>query len=203
MTETNAYGPQNNGADYLAHPTSTGRAATILDIEARDGHGAPLGAGETGELWMRGPNLIRGYWNRPDATAETIVDGWLRTGDIGHIDDEGFVYVSDRAKDMVLRGGENVFCGEVENALYEHPAIHEAAVFGVPDERLGETVAAAVYLRDGEKVTAEALRAFVAERLAPFKVPDRIVMLEVPLPKNAAGKFLKRQLRDDLVDHAS
>jgi long-chain acyl-CoA synthetase len=203
MTETNAYGPQNNGADYLSHPTSTGRAATILDIEARDEHGAPLGAGETGELWMRGPNLIRGYWNRPDATAETIVDGWLRTGDIGHIDDEGFVYVSDRAKDMVLRGGENVFCGEVENALYEHPAIHEAAVFGVPDERLGETVAAAVYLRDGEKVTAEALRAFVAERLAPFKVPDRIVMLEVPLPKNAAGKFLKRQLRDDLVDHAS
>lgn len=203
MTETNAYGPQNNGADYLAHPSSTGRAATILDIEARDEFGESLPAGGVGELWMRGPNLIRGYWNRPEATAETIVDGWLRTGDIGRIDEEGFVYVSDRAKDMVLRGGENVFCGEVENVLYEHPSVHEAAVFGVPDARLGETVAAAVYLRAGESTSPDALRAFVAERLAPFKVPERIVMLAEPLPKNAAGKFLKRQLRDELADSLS
>lgn len=200
MTETNAYGPQNNGADYLTHPTSTGRAATIVDIEARDEHGTTLPSGGIGELWMRGPNLIRGYWNRPEATAETIVDGWLRTGDIGHIDDEGFVYVSDRAKDMVLRGGENVYCGEVENALYEHPSIHEVAVFGMPDERLGEIVAAAVHLRPGESTSSDDLRAFVAERLAPFKVPERIVVLTEPLPRNAAGKFLKRQLRDDLVD---
>ena len=110
----------------------------------RDDDGSPLPAGERGEIWFKGPHLIRGFWNRPDATAETIVDGWLRTGDIGRVDDEGFVYVEDRAKDMVLRGGENVYCAEVEAAIYEHPVVYEAAVFGVPHERLGEEVAAAV-----------------------------------------------------------
>ncbi len=199
MTETNAYGPQNNGPDYLSHPTSTGRTTPILKIEARDESDATLPTGEVGELWMKGPNLIRGYWRRPEATAETIVDGWLRTGDIGFLDEEGFVYISDRAKDMVLRGGENIYCGEVENALYEHPAIQEAAVFGVPDERLGETVAAAVYFKAGGSATEDELRAHVAEHLAPFKVPDHIVLLHEPLPRNAAGKFLKRQLREDLT----
>lgn len=198
MTETNAYGPQNNGADYLERPDSTGRAATILDIEARDPDGVTLPAGQVGELWMHGPNLIRGYWNRPEATAETIVDGWIRTGDIGRVDADGFVYISDRAKDMVLRGGENVYCAEVENALYEHPSIHEAAVFGIPDQRLGETVAAAVHLTAGASTSPDELRSFVAERLAPFKVPDRIEIVIEPLPRNAAGKFLKRELRDAL-----
>ncbi len=198
MTETNAYGPQNTGADYLAHPTSTGRTVRLVEIEARDSGGRSLPAGETGELWMRGPNLIRGYWNRPDATAETIVDGWLASGDIGHVDADGFVYVSDRAKDMVLRGGENVYCSEVENALYEHPDVHEAAVFGLPDERLGETVAASVHLEPGASVTPGELRAFVSERLASFKVPDTIDVRGEPLPRNAAGKFLKRDLREEL-----
>jgi long-chain acyl-CoA synthetase len=110
----------------------------------RDEVGRSVPVGDQGEIWFKGPNLIRGYWNRPDATAETIVDGWLRTGDIGRVDDEGFVYVEDRAKDMILRGGENVYCAEVEAAVYEHPAVHEAAVFGVPHERLGEEVAAVV-----------------------------------------------------------
>lgn len=197
MTETNAYGPQNNGVDYLSHPTSTGRATPILQIEARDDQGQTLATGEVGELWMHGPNLIRGYWNNPEATAETIVDGWLRTGDIGHIDDEGFVYISDRAKDVVLRGGENVYCGEVEAVIFEHPAVHEVAVFGVPHERLGEEVAAAVYLRPGARVTVEELQAFVGERLAPFKVPDVMAIVDAPLPRNAAGKLLKRQLRDE------
>ena len=129
-------------------------------------------AGERGEIWFKGPNLIRGYWNKPEATAETIVDGWLRTGDIGRIDDEGFVYVEDRAKDMVLRGGENVYCAEVEAALYEHPAVYEAAVFGVPHERLGEEVAAAVVPQAGSHAhRRRARRHLVGERLAPFKVP--------------------------------
>ncbi len=199
MTETNSYGPGNSGADYLTHPTSTGRLMAIADIEARDENGRTLPEGQTGELWMTGPQLIRGYWNRPEATAETIVDGWLRTGDIGHVDSDGFVYISDRAKDMVLRGGENVYCVEIEDVLYKHPGVHEAAVFGIPDERLGERVAAAVLPKPGVVVTDDDLRAFVAQHLAAFKVPDVIDVRGDPLPKNAAGKFLKRTLRDEVA----
>ena len=202
MTETNAYGPQNGGHDYLTHPTSTGRATPILQVEVRDDAGVAVPVGERGEIWFKGPNLIRGYWNRPEATAETIVDGWLRTGDIGRLDDEGFVYIEDRAKDMVLRGGENVYCAEVEAAIYEHPAVHEAAVFGVPHERLGEEVAAAVVPRAGETVTAAELQAHVGERLAPFKVPSRIAVRAQPLPRNPAGKVLKRDLRGSFDDPA-
>ena len=150
MTETNAYGPGNAGDDFLAHPTSTGRAVPIMDLRVTDPLGTVLPTGETGEIWFRGPMLIRGYWNRPDATADTIVDGWLRSGDIGHIDDEGFVYVSDRAKDMVLRGGENIYSAEVEAAIYEHPAVYEAAVYGLPHERLGEELACHVMVKPGE-----------------------------------------------------
>ena len=198
MTETNAYGPQNGGADYLSHPTSTGRATPILEIDVRDELGHSLPVGERGEIWFKGPNLIRGYWNRPDATDETIVDGWLRTGDIGRLDEEGFVYVEDRAKDMVLRGGENVYSAEVEAAIYEHPAVHEAAVFGVPHERLGEEVAAVVVPLPGVPVTAEELQEHVGQRLAPFKVPSRITVWSADhlLPRNPAGKVLKRDLRD-------
>ena len=196
MTETNSYGPQNGGADYLSHPTSTGRATPILQIDVRDGAGRSMPVGDQGEIWFKGPNLIRGYWNRPDATAETIVDGWLRTGDIGRVDDEGFVYVEDRAKDMILRGGENVYCAEVEAAIYEHPAVHEAAVFGVPHERLGEEVAAVVVPLDGVPVTGDEIRAHVAARLASFKVPSRVAVWDHALPRNPAGKVLKRDLRD-------
>jgi long-chain acyl-CoA synthetase len=199
MTETNAYGPQNGGEDYLTHPTSTGRATPILQVEVRDEAGVPVPVGERGEIWFKGPNLIRGYWNRPDATAETIVDGWLRTGDIGRLDDEGFVYVEDRAKDMVLRGGENVYSAEVEAVIYEHPAVHEAAVFGVPHDRLGEEVAAVVVPRAGATVTADELRAHVSRRLAPFKVPSRVAVWSEPLPRNPAGKVLKRDLRATLA----
>jgi long-chain acyl-CoA synthetase len=165
----------------------------------RDELGRSVPVGERGEIWSKGPNLIRGYWNRPDATAETIVDGWLRTGDIGRLDDEGFVYVEDRAKDMVLRGGENVNCAEVEAAICEHPAVHEAVVFGVPHERLGEEVAAVVVPLPGVPVTAEELQEHVGRRLAPFKVPSRIAVwgADHPLPRNPAGKVLKRDLRDE------
>jgi len=196
MTETNAYGPGNYGEDYVTHPSSTGRAVPILEIGVRDPAGALLAPGERGEIWLKGPNLIRGYWGKPEATAETIVDGWLRTGDIGRVDAEGFVYVEDRAKDMVIRAGENVYCAEVEAAIYEHPAVYEAAVFGVPDERLGEDVVAVVNPKPGESVTAEELRAHVGERLAAFKVPHRIVFIDERLPRNASGKILKRDLRE-------
>jgi long-chain acyl-CoA synthetase len=200
MTETNAYGPGNSGDDYLTHPTSTGRATPILQVIARDAFGRDLGPGESGELWMKGPNLFRGYWNRPEDTARTIVDGWLRTGDIGHVDKEGFVVIEDRIKDMILRAGENVYCAEVEAAIYEHPAVHEAAVFGVPHPRLGEEVAAVVVTKPGATLEPDALRAHVAERLAAFKVPTRVVVMTAGLPRNAAGKIVKRELRATFDD---
>ena len=159
-------------------------------------------AGELGEIWFKGPNLIRGYWNKPEATAEAIVDGWLRTGDLGRLDDEGFLYVEDRAKDMVLRAGENIYCAEVEAAIYEHPAVYEAAVFGMPHERLGEEVAAAVYLKPGRTLAADELTAHLTGRLAPFKVPTQIAFVEGQLPRNATGKILKRELRDELAADA-
>ena len=200
MTETNAFGPQNAGDDYLRKPTSTGRVVPVVEMRVTDPDGNVLPTGEVGELWFKGPNLIRGYWNKPEATAETIVDGWLRSGDIGHIDDEGFIYVSDRAKDMVLRGGENVYCAEVEAAIYEHPAVYEAAVFGVPHERLGEEVACAVVPKEGETIDVAALQAHVGERLAAFKVPSIVELRPESLPRNASGKILKRQIRDEIVE---
>jgi long-chain acyl-CoA synthetase len=199
MTETNAYGPGNSGDDYLRKPTSCGRVVPVVELRVTDAEGGVLGPDEVGEIWFRGPNLIRGYWNKPEATAETIVDGWLRSGDIGRIDAEGFVYVQDRAKDMVLRAGENVYCAEVEAAIYEHPDVHEAAVFGVPHERLGEEVAAAVVPKAGRTLEPEALRSFLAAHIAPFKIPSRIALHPEPLPRNPAGKILKRALRDALA----
>jgi len=151
--------------------------------------------GERGEIWFKGPNVIRGYWGDPEATAESIVDGWLRSGDVGHLDDEGFIYVEDRAKDMVLRAGENVYCAEVEAAIYEHPAVYEAAVFGIPHERLGEEVVVIVSVKDGESLTETELVEHVGARLAPFKIPSRVVLISDRLPRSASGKILKRELR--------
>jgi long-chain acyl-CoA synthetase len=198
MTETNAYGPQNAGDDFVNNPTSTGRVVPIMELRVTDPEGYELPLGETGEIWFRGPMLIRGYWNRPEATAETIVDGWLRTGDLGRLDEEGFVYVSDRAKDMVLRGGENIYCAEVEAAIYEHPAVYECAVFGVPHERLGEEVAAHVMVKSGQTLDAGELQRFLGERMASFKIPSVLTFVTEPLPRNASGKILKRELRDSL-----
>jgi long-chain acyl-CoA synthetase len=199
MTETNAYGPGNAGDDYLRKPTSTGCVVPPMEMRVTDDAGRPLGPNEVGEIWFSGPNLIRGYWNKPEATAETIVDGWLRSGDIGILDEEGFVYVQDRAKDMVLRAGENVYCAEVEAALYEHPDVYEAAVFGIPHDRLGEEVAAAVVPRDGRTLDEAELRVFLTEHIAPFKIPTRIAFHQEQLPRNAAGKILKRELREELI----
>jgi long-chain acyl-CoA synthetase len=149
---------------------------------------------------MFGPMLIRGYWNRPDATAETIENGWLHTGDGGYIDDEGFLFIKDRIKDMILRGGENVFCTEVEGSIYEHPAVYEAAVFGVPHERLGEEVAVAIFPKEGVTITAEDLWKFLDGKISSFKVPNHVVIMNEPLPRNAAGKFLKTALRDGVAN---
>lgn len=199
MTETNAYGPQNAGDDYVRKPRSTGRAVPIVEVQCFDADMNPVPTGEVGEICFRGPHLIRGYWNKPEATADTIVDGWLRSGDLGRIDDEGFVYVEDRAKDMVLRGGENIYCAEVEAVVYEFEAVHEAAVFGLPHERLGEEVAVAVMPRKGHTIEIEALLSHVSDRLAKFKVPTVVEIFEEPLPRNASGKILKRDIRDALI----
>jgi long-chain acyl-CoA synthetase len=203
MTETNAYGPGNHGEDYLTHPTSTGRATPILQLEVRDPSGHAVPTDERGEIWMKGPNLFRGYWGKPEETAATIVDGWLRTGDIGRVDDDGFVYIEDRAKDMVLRAGENVYCAEVEGAIYEHPGIYEAAVFGVPHERLGEEVACVIQLKAESKLTGDDLRDFLAAKLAPFKIPSRIAFSDGRLPRNPSGKILKRELRESYFTDGS
>jgi len=199
MTETNAYGPQNLGDDYVRKPTSAGRTVPVMQVRVVDTTGEPLPAGGVGEIEFRGPNMIRGYWNKPQATADTMHDGWLRTGDIGRIDDEGFVYVEDRAKDMVIRAGENIYCAEVEAVIYEHPAVYEAAVFGIPHERLGEELVAAVVVRADQHLDAEALQAHVGGHLAAFKVPARVVFVDQQLPRGASGKILKREMRDDLV----
>ena len=199
MTETNAYGPQNTGDDYLTHPSSAGRFVPAVQVEVRDADGRPVGRGQRGEIFFKGPNLIRGYWGKPKATAETIIDGWLASGDIGIIDDDGFVYVVDRAKDMILRGGENIYCAEVEAAIYEHPSIHEAAVYGIPHERLGEEVGATIVLQPGTVLSADDLRAYLQQKLASFKVPAHVRVSAAPLPRNAAGKFLKRELRDRAI----
>jgi long-chain acyl-CoA synthetase len=199
MTETNAYGPQNAGDDYVKRPRSTGRAVPTMQVKVADAEGCEVPRGDIGEIWFRGPNLIRGYWNRPDATAETIVDGWLRSGDLGRMDEEGFVYVEDRAKDMVLRAGENVYSAEVEAVLYEHPAVYEAAVFGLPHARLGEEVAVAVLPKPGFELTAEEVQSHVGAHLAAFKVPTVVEIVDAQLPRNASGKILKREIRDALA----
>ncbi|HUN51635.1 MAG TPA: long-chain fatty acid--CoA ligase, partial [Candidatus Sulfotelmatobacter sp.] len=142
-----------------------------------------------------GPNIVKGYWNKPEATAQTFTDGWLHSGDVARIDDEGFVFILDRAKDMLIRGGENIYCVEVEDVLYSHPAVMDAAVIGIPHKILGEEVGAVVQIKPGFAVSEAALQQHVAARLAAFKVPVRIELRDEPLPRNANGKILKRDLR--------
>ena len=144
---------------------------------------------------MRGTSIFRGYWNRPDANAETFVDGdWMRTGDVAYLDEEGFLFIVDRIKDLVIRGGENIGCGEVEAALLEHPDVHEASVYAVPDERLGEEVGTTLYTE--QPLSEEELREFLTERLAKFKIPTYVWQQQEPLPRTASGKILKRELRE-------
>ncbi len=199
MTETNAYGPGNSGPDYVRKPTSTGRAVPIMQVRVVDEEGRALGPDQIGEIEFRGPNLIRGYWGKPEATEEVFHDGWLRTGDLGRIDDEGFVYVEDRVKDMVLRAGENVYCAEVEAIIYELGEVYEAAVFGIPHERLGEEVVAAIVRRDGAELDEAQVQEHVKAHLAAFKVPSIVVFRNEQLPRGATGKILKRELRDEVV----
>ena len=161
-----------------------------LDEEPRE-----LPVGEVGELWFKGPQVVKGYWNKPEATAQTFVDGWVKTGDLARIDAEGFVFIIDRAKDMLIRGGENIYCIEVEDVLYDHPAVMDAALVGIPHKTLGEEPAAVVTLKPGAHATEAELRAHVAEHLAAFKVPVKVVFWHETLPRNANGKIMKNELK--------
>jgi long-chain acyl-CoA synthetase len=201
MTETNAIGTTISGQEYLDRPESSGRCSAVLELRVVDPEGRELPCGERGELQVRGTTLIRGYWNRPEATAETIVDGWLRTGDVAYLDDEGYLFIVDRIKDLVIRGGENIGCGAVEAALQEHPDVIEACVYAVPDERLGEEVGATLYV--SRSVDEEEIRNFLAPRLARFEIPRYLSFSTQPLPRTASGKILKRQLKQEAADRLS
>ncbi len=198
MTETCGIITSIGGDFFVDKPESCGPAMPCYEAKVVDADGNELPQGESGELLVRGAQVIRGYINREQATAESIVNGWLHTGDVARIDEHGFIFIVDRLKDMVLRGGENVFCAEVESALFEHPAVAECSVFGVPDDRLGEEVAAAIHLKDNAEVEADALRAHLRELIAGHKVPRYMWITAEPLPRNASGKFLKRELRETL-----
>jgi long-chain acyl-CoA synthetase len=199
LTETSSVTTSNSGADYLRKPDSVGTPVAVCDLKVVDELGGDLPEGETGELWIKGPNVVRGYWGKPEATGQTFSDGWLHTGDIARIDDEGFVFIVDRAKDMIIRGGENVYCSEVEAAIFEHPAVLDAAVLGLPHQVLGEEVGAVIQLKPGHEATAADIQAHVHDRLAAFKVPTHVWFRDEDLPRNPAGKILKRDLRETLV----
>lgn len=199
LTETSSLSTMNSGDDYLRKPDSVGPPVPVVDVKVVDADGKDMANGDVGELWIKGPNIVKGYWNRPDATAQTFTDGWLHTGDVARIDEEGFVYIVDRAKDMLIRGGENVYSVEIEGVLYEHPAVAEAAVIGIPHPTLGEEVGAVVTLKQGATAGEDDLKGFVADRLASFKVPAKIWFYSGELPRNPAGKVLKRDLRTELV----
>jgi long-chain acyl-CoA synthetase len=203
MTETSGIITSISGDFFVDKPSSCGRAMPTFETRVVADDGQELGPGQPGELWVRGSSVIKGYINRPDATAESITDGWLHTGDVAYLDDEGFIYLVDRKKDMVLRGGENIYCAEVESTIHQHPAIAECCVFGVPDDRLGEEVGAAIVLRPGERLEADAIRDHCISLIARHKAPRYIWLLDKPIPRNANGKFLKRELRETLSSAAA
>ncbi|WP_077512001.1 class I adenylate-forming enzyme family protein [Sphingomonas sp. LM7] len=204
MTETMATVTNHSGEEYLARPTSAGPPVAAADLKIMSVEGdRELPLGEVGELWARGPMVVKGYWNKPEATAETFVDGWVRTGDLARLDEDGFLYVVDRAKDMIIRGGENIYSSEVEDVLYAHPAVTDCALVGVPHRTLGEEPAAVVHLAPGKSATEAELQEWVRARLAGFKVPVQVRFVKDVLPRNAQGKILKTDLRELFAEEAA
>mgnify|MGYP002142775039 FL=1 len=193
MTECSGAIAQAVGDDFTRQPASAGRVLPLVDvrIEAPDSSILPQGA--TGEIVVRGAQIMQGYWNRPEDTAAVLSpDGWLKTGDVGYVDDEGYVFIVDRKKDMVISGGENIYCAEVERVMGEMAGISECAAFGIPDERLGELLVAVV-VADG--LTEATICREVGERLARYKAPGRVAFSTEPLPRNAVGKIDKIKLK--------
>lgn len=197
MTETNAIGAGIGGEDYLAHPGSSGRCSAVLNLKIIDESGNELPANSRGELLVRGTSVIKEYWDRPDANAEAFSGRWLHTGDVAYLDDEGYLYIVDRIKDLVIRGGENIGCAEVEAALLSHPDILEASAYAVPDERLGEEIGATVYVET--TIDLDELKVFLSEHIAKFKIPRYVEVVTEPLLRIASGKIDKRRIRETTV----
>jgi long-chain acyl-CoA synthetase len=192
------------GADFFVDkPESVGRAMPVYETKCVDDEGRDVPHGQVGELWVKGAPVIKGYLNKPEATSQSITNGWLHTGDVARVDDDGFIYIVDRKKDMVLRGGENIYCAEVEACIHRHSSVAEVCAFGVPDQRLGEEVGVAIVLRPGEKLDANRLREHCAPIMAKHKIPRYVWFLSQPIPRNANGKFLKRELRETLKPEAA
>jgi long-chain acyl-CoA synthetase len=197
LTETTAAVIGNSGAAYFAKKDSVGLPFVGTDIRVVNEEGTDLPVGSIGEVWIYGPNNVQGYWNKPEETAKAFTNGWFHSGDAGFVDEDGFVYIVDRIKDMVLRGGENVYCVEVETVLFEHDAVKDCAVIGLPHQKLGEEVAAVIVPADGRGAQdVVALLEFLRSRLAGFKVPSKVFWQVDELPRNATGKVLKKDLRD-------
>jgi long-chain acyl-CoA synthetase len=197
MTETNAIGAGIVGQDYLDHPSSSGHCSQVLELRVTDESGRVLPPGERGELWVRGTSVFTGYWNNPEANRQSFDGDWFRTGDGAIIDAEGYLYIVDRLKDLIIRGGENIGCGAVEAALVMHPEVIEASVYAVPDERLGEEVGATVYGTD--QLDVDELRGFLEGHLAKFEIPRYIERANAPLPRTPSGKILKREIKQAAV----
>jgi len=204
LTETNAIGGIITGKFYQAIPRSTGRPTPpVTSVKIVDSEGNSLENGEVGEICIKGPTVMRGYWNKPDDTRAVIKDGWFHSGDIGMLDDLGFIIIMDRAKDIVIRGGENIGCAEVEYAIVEHPAVSEVSVYGIPDNRLGEILCASIMLKPGEILTVDELNSFLSKKLARFKIPEHVFFQHEQLPRIASGKIAKKQLREEAITQLS
>lgn len=195
LTESNAIGTSFTGKPFQSNPGSAGFPQLTVEISVRDEAGGELPQGEPGELWIKSPSLLKEYWNRPDANAKDFNKGWFNSGDIGYFDEYGYLFLSDRSKDMVIRGGENIYPAEIEGVLFDHPAIEEAAAFGIPDEKLGEQLAVAVVPRAGCSISEDEVKAHAGEHLARFKVPHYVWIRHEALPRNPTGKVLKKNLR--------
>lgn len=201
LTETNAIGAIISGQFYESRPHSTGRPTPpVTSVAIVDEQGNHLENNEVGEICIKGPTIMKGYWNQAEATAEVIKDGWFYSGDIGKLDELGFLVIVDRAKDIVIRGGENIGCAEVEYAITEHPSVNEVSVYGIPDERLGEVPCATIMLKSGADLEAAELQSFLKSKIATFKIPERIYFRHEQLPRIASGKIAKKQLRQETID---
>ena len=200
LTETSGAAVANFGADYVNNPESVGKPiAPVIDVKIARPDGSDADVDEPGEIWLKGPTVVRGYFGMEEATAAAFADGWFHTGDMGRLDADGNLYVVDRIKDMIIRGGENIYAAEIEGALYEHDDITEAAIIGIPHDRLGEEVGAVIRIRDGATLDEKGVQDHVAGRLAAFKVPVKVWIVNEELPRNASGKVLKRELRESLL----
>lgn len=197
MTETNGVGAGSSGEAFRLNPRCAGVVSPIIDLRIVDFDGKPQPVGEAGEIWLRGVTLMQGYWRNPEGTAQALSEGWLRTGDVGYLDAGGHLYVVDRIKDVINRNGEKIAAAEVESCLLQHPGVYEAAVFGVPDERMGEAVVAVVVPQPGLALTPAQIDAHVRAHLAAYKAPSRVYLRSDALPRNPSGKLLKATLRKD------